>query len=71
MCSEVECCSLLYILLWLLPLQSQGLDGRRWRKSESREQHLRAPRLLPVVLHGMHVERRDGNKHLPQTMKLK
>jgi hypothetical protein len=27
MCSEIECCSLLYILLWLLPQQSQGLDA--------------------------------------------
>jgi hypothetical protein len=36
---------------------------------EEGEEHLR---VLPVVaLHSMHVERRDGYKHLPQTMKLK
>jgi hypothetical protein len=41
------------------------------RKRQSREQLL-APRLHPVVLlRGMHVELRDGYKHLPQTMKLK
>jgi hypothetical protein len=32
----------------------------------------RCTRVLPVVArHGMHVEPRDGYKHLPQTMKLK
>jgi hypothetical protein len=41
------------------------------RKRDSREQLL-APRLQPVVLlRDMHVERRDGYEHLPQTTKLK
>jgi hypothetical protein len=67
--------SVLLLLLLLLLLQSQwqshGLGSRRrWKRERERGASVGA-RLLPVLGCKMHVERRDGYEHLPQTKKLK